>query len=78
MTMRNRIRKLEHRPDEQEPLIGGRTQAEWDLIRAERIRLLNDPEALDRLEEQALREDCGEEAATWFRNLCANRRNAGD
>ena len=30
---------------------------EWYPVRAERIRLLNDPEALDRIRLEALRED---------------------
>lgn len=63
MSIENRIRKLEQRAERQEPLIGGRTQDEWERIRAERIRLLNDPDALDRIREQALRDDCGDEAA---------------
>lgn len=69
MKLENRIRKLEQRDDDQDSF--GKMYVEW--LRAERIRLLNDPEALDRLREQALREDCGEEAATWYRN-CASRR----
>lgn len=56
MTIKHRIRKLEQR-GEQEPLIGGRTQAEWEWMRAERTRLLNDAEALERIRQEALRED---------------------
>lgn len=75
MTIKNRIRKLERCAEQREPRIGGCTQAEWEQIRAERIRLAKDPEHLDRLREQALREDCGEEAATWYRNLCTSRQS---
>lgn len=55
MTLENRIEKLEH---QKEPRSRGRlTEAEWAWIRAERIRLLNDPKALDRLRNDALRAD---------------------
>lgn len=57
MTIKNRLRKLEQIAEQREPLIGGRKQAEWELIRAKRIRLLNDPETLERLREQAIRLD---------------------
>lgn len=57
MTIKGRIRKLEQRGEQQPPLIGGRTQAEWKWIRAERMRLFNDPEALERLRQEAFRED---------------------
>lgn len=73
MTIKNRILKLEQSGEQQEPLVGGRTQAEWQRIRAERIRLLNDPEALDRMRLEALTEDCGAEAAAWYRKLRASQ-----
>lgn len=53
MTLKNRIDKLEQRADDQGSF--GNRYAEW--LRAERIRLLNDREAIERLQLEALRED---------------------
>jgi hypothetical protein len=50
MTIKNRIRKLEQQPDQQDPFV----KAYIEMMRAERIRLLDDPEALDRIRNEAL------------------------
>lgn len=71
MTLKKRIDKLEQRADDQDSF--GKMYVEW--LRAERIRLLNDPEALDRIRLQALREDCGEEAASWFESRLMHQRS---
>lgn len=53
MNARIRTRKLEQRADDQSPFV----KAYLEMLRAERIQLLNDPEVFDRTRVEALRED---------------------